>query len=295
MIQNDSINLNLDKGQAIRAQRKEITEHLIYKALASRNKDEHNRQILNKMAEGELDDYNLWKTYTDQEVKPDRLKVFLYLFISRLLGMTFAIKLLETDSKQIQKAYELLIGSTPKGDRIWKSRFAREQELIGLLDEEQLKYIGSVVLGLYDALVEFTGILAGFTLALQNTRTIAIAALITGIAATSSMAASVYISTESVKSSLSPIRSAISTGVAYLFIVLFLVYPYFLFGNPFLALAVTIFDAILAIAMFTYFSSIIQSTSFGARFRKMALISLGVAALTFGISYLFRNMIPVTV
>ena len=39
-----------------------------------------------------------------------------------------------------------------------------------MLDEERLRYIGSVVLGLNDALIELTGALAGLTLALQNTQ-----------------------------------------------------------------------------------------------------------------------------
>lgn len=50
---------------------------------------------------------------------------------------------------------------------------AHEQKLIGMIEEERLSYVGSVVLGLNDALVELTGALAGFTFALQNTRLIA--------------------------------------------------------------------------------------------------------------------------
>ena len=38
-----------------------------------------------------------------------------------------------------------------------------EHDLIGLLDEERLQYVGSMVLGLNDALVELTGTLAGLS------------------------------------------------------------------------------------------------------------------------------------
>ena len=44
-----------------------------------------------------------------------------------------------------------------------------------------------MVLGMNDAMVEMTGTLAGLTLAMQNTRLIALSGLITGIAATLSM------------------------------------------------------------------------------------------------------------
>ena len=50
--------------------------------------------------------------------------------------------------------------------------------------------MGSVVLGLNDELVEFTGALAGFTLALSDHRLIALTGSITGIAAALSMASS---------------------------------------------------------------------------------------------------------
>ena len=46
-----------------------------------------------------------------------------------------------------------------------------------MLDEERLHYIGAMVLGLNDALVELTGSLAGFTFAMQNTKIIALSGL----------------------------------------------------------------------------------------------------------------------
>lgn len=72
-----------------------------------------------------------------------------------------------------------------------------EQRLIALINEERLEYMGSVVLGLNDALVEFTGALAGFTLALSDSKLIALTGSITGIAAALSMASSEYLSTKS--------------------------------------------------------------------------------------------------
>ena len=58
------------------------------------------------------------------------------------------------------------------------------------------RYLGSIVLGLNDALVELTGALAGLTLALQDSRIIAMTGLITGFAASLSMAGSEYLSTK---------------------------------------------------------------------------------------------------
>ncbi len=283
------------RKKVLAAQRKEITEHLVYRALARRTKDRHNREILERMASDELEDYNLWKSYTKQDVKPQRLEIFQHVLISRLFGVTFAIKLLERDNQPILAAYELLSASLPDGKNFIKSRLAQEREFVQLIDEQWLRYIGSIVLGLNDALVELTGVLAGFTFALQNTLVIAVAGLITGIAASLSMAASVYLSTESGKSPLSPARSASYTGLAYLATVLFLVYPYLVFGNPFVSLALTVIDAVLVITLFSYHSSVTQGTSFAGKFRKMALVSLGVAAITFGIGFAVRKLFNITI
>ena len=66
-----------------------------------------------------------------------------------------------------------------------------------MIDEEKVKHIGSMVLGINDALVEITGTLAGLTFALQNSALVGLAGLITGIAATLSMGASEYLSQNS--------------------------------------------------------------------------------------------------
>jgi VIT1/CCC1 family predicted Fe2+/Mn2+ transporter len=93
--------------------------------------------------------------------------------------------------------YEEISKYVPAAIDIEKDEKEHERKLINLIGEERLKYVGSMVLGLNDALVELTGALAGFTLAFRNTRLIAMAGFITGIAASLSMAASEYLSTKS--------------------------------------------------------------------------------------------------
>jgi VIT1/CCC1 family predicted Fe2+/Mn2+ transporter len=61
-----------------------------------------------------------------------------------------------------------------------------------------------------------TGALAGLTFAFRDSRTIALAGLITGISASFSMAASDYLSTKADEDGKNPLRSAIYTGLAYI-------------------------------------------------------------------------------
>jgi VIT1/CCC1 family predicted Fe2+/Mn2+ transporter len=170
-----------------------------------------------------------------------------------------------------------------------------EQKLIGMLKEKKLDYVGSIVLGLNDALVELTGALAGFTLALQNTRLIAIAGLITGIAASFSMGASEYLSKRSGEESSNALTSAIYTGSTYLITVFILILPFLLAQNYFIALGFTLIFALVIIMGFNYYISVAKDLNFNKRFTEMAVLSLGVAAFTFVISYFVRMFFGVEV
>lgn len=276
-------------------QRVEITEHHIYQFLARREKSPENRRVFEKIAADELRHYQNWSRYTAQEVEPDRLAIWKYTLISRLFGFTFAIKLMERGEAKAQADYTALLPVIPEVQDWIKDEEAHEQSLIALLDEEILHYAGSVVLGLNDALVELTGALAGLTLALQNTKLIALSGLITGIAAALSMAASEYLSTRSERTSKHPVRAAVYTGIAYIVTVALLILPYLLFASYYLDLALTLSLAVMIIALFNYYISIATDAPFRRRFLEMAGLSLGVALFSFVIGYFIRQVLKVEV
>jgi vacuolar iron transporter family protein len=155
-----------------------------------------------------------------------------------------------------------------------------------------------MVLGLNDALVELTGALAGFTFAFQNTSLIALAGLITGVAASLSMGASEYLSTKSEEhdeGTKDPFRASLYTTLAYILTVAFLVSPFFLLPNVYLALATTLVNAVIVILVFTFYISVAKDLPFRERFIETAAISIGVAALTFVIGFLIRTFIGVDI
>ncbi|MCS7011420.1 MAG: VIT1/CCC1 transporter family protein [Anaerolineales bacterium] len=276
-------------------QRLELTEHFIYSRIAKSIKDDQNRQILEKIAADELHHARMWQEYTGQEVKPNRLAIWFYTLVSRLFGFTFAVKLMELGEEKAQGNYSELQNVIPEIERWIQDEDAHEQALLGMLDEERLRYAGSVVLGLNDALVELTGALAGLTLALQNTRLIALSGLITGIAASLSMAASEYLSTRSEDTQKQPVRAAVYTGIAYILTVALLILPYLLFSNYYLDLAISLTTAVLIIAVFNYYISVAREEPFRKRFVEMAGLSLSVAAFSFGIGYLIRLWLGVDI
>lgn len=276
-------------------QRTEITEHHIYRRLAEIVREPENRDLLRRIAADELRHYTEWKGLTQQEVQPRRLLVFLYVWVSRLLGFTFGLKLMERGEGEAQEGYGQVVNEVEIAERLIEEEDQHEKALLQLLDEERLRYAGSIVLGLNDALVELTGALAGLTLALQSARLIAMAGLITGVAAAMSMAASEYLSTRSEETGRNPIRASIYTGLAYILTVALLITPYLLIENYFVCLAIALSVAVVIIAAFNYYVSVAKDEPFRRRFVEMAGLSFGVAALSFLLGYVIRTALGIEV
>jgi VIT1/CCC1 family predicted Fe2+/Mn2+ transporter len=277
------------------AQQDEITERSVYKKLAESVGDPHNRGVLEHIADDEMKHYLFWKNHTRREMVPNRWVLWKYFLISKILGITFGIKLMERNESLAQVNYEKISRFIPGAIDLKRDEIEHEKELINLIDEEKLKYVGSMVLGLSDAIVELTGVLAGLTFTLHNTRLIAMAGLITGIAAALSMAASEYLSTKSEESSRNPFRASLYTGVGYMLTVFFLAFPYLIFEDYYFCLGFTLFNAVVVIFLFTYYVSTAKGISFGKRFFEMVAISFCVAALTFVIGYFVKLLLNVDI
>ena len=277
-------------------QQNEITESAVYREIAMFAKGDDNKKTLRRLAAEERAHAEIWQKYTGIEMKPQKVKVFKYKWIARIFGFTFAIKLMERGEMEAQKEYESLENEVPESVDIKKQEEEHEDALIAMLDEESLKYIGSMVLGMNDALVELTGSLAGFTFAMQNTKLIALAGLIIGISATFSMASSEFLSARS-EGRTDALKSCTYTGVAYLITVILLILPYLLLSNAqyLLALAIMMAIVIAIIAAFTYYISVAQDGKFKSRFLEMTLISVGVAVLSFLVGVLAKEFLGVDV
>lgn len=264
----------------LKDQQDEINAHHLYSKVAAFIKDEKNKAVFEMVAKDELSHYNRMKVVTEKEIKPQRFKITLLYWIIRIFGLTFGIKLFERTESQAIESYGAIDKSLTFMDQIIEDEKKHEDELINMIDEEKLNYIGSVVLGLNDALVELTGALAGYTFAFQNTKLIALTGLITGISASLSMAASEYLATRQ-EGGDDALKSAVYTGTAYVFTVVFLILPFLLITNPFISLLISLAVAVTIIFLFNYYISVAKNYNFKKRFLEMASISLGVAGISF--------------
>ncbi|HMM00986.1 MAG TPA: VIT1/CCC1 family protein [Bacilli bacterium] len=284
----------------LKSQQGEVTESIIYSKIARRCKDEKNRAILEKISREEKQHGEVWKQYSNQEVKPDRRKIRKFTFISRLFGFTFALRLMENGEHRAQGVYDQLSKEIPEAKEIERQEEEHENELLSMLDEERLQYVGAIVLGLNDALVELTGALAGFTIAYgTQIKLISLSGLITGLAAAFSMAASAFLSADA-NEDKNARKSAVYTGIAYLITVILLILPYLIFGwldipyGQWYALGIMLAVVVSIIALFNYYISVAKNLKFAKRFFQMMFISLGVAAFSFLIGLLVKQVFGIS-
>jgi len=275
-------------------QKSEITEHYVYNKLAKFSGG-HNAQVIKKIAKDELSHYKFFRKYTGKDVKPDRFRIFIYTLMGRVFGLTFAIKLMEKGEGNAQKAYGSVKSKIPLIKKVIRDEEKHEKALIKLIKEEKIGYISSMVLGLNDALVELTGALAGFTFALQNTKIIGAAGVITGIAASFSMAAAEYLSQKAEKTNRHPLKAAMYTGIMYLAVVIMLVSPYFIVEAYYTAFITAVCLLLLIVIGFSFFVSVVQDKKFSSVFWEMIIIVTGIIILSFIIGLLARKFLDISI
>ena len=276
-----------------RMQDNEATDQRVYAALAKQASLQKNSEILEKMSHDEGLHCAVWGRYTGIEAKADMFRVWLFVVLGKIFGLVFVINLMEGGEDDSAENYRKLMEELPEARSIMEDETRHEAQLAAMIHEEKLSYISSMVLGLNEALVELTGALAGFTLALNDNRMVGMAGFITGVAATLSMAASEYLSKKADTSEKHPFKAAVYTGVAYMITVAFLLLPYIVFESPLVALGFCLFDAALIILGFTYFVSVVRKESFVRGFTEMITISFSVAGISFLIGWAARSWLNI--
>lgn len=272
--------------QFLRFQQDEVDSFEIYWTLGKHAKNAENAKILTEIAYVEQEHAEFIKQYTHQDLNANQWKTIAYRVLTAIFGLTFMLKIMESG--------ESIAGSTykryPELASFSNDEEEHEKQLLQLINEKRLSYIGSIVLGLNDALVEFTGALAGFTLALSNTKLIALTASITAIAGALSMGSSEYLANKAEKDNdKHPLLAAFYTALAFFLTVLALIAPFALLPTPIHALIITLIIAVLIIALFNFYYATVRGESFKRRFAEMAIISFSIAGVSFLLGYLLKT------
>ncbi len=269
----------------------ELTDYLVYSNLARIEPEPRRRRILEALAIQEKRHYEFWRSLASRDCKPRKVNVTLLSIAYRLLGPAFILKLLERGEDEAIRRYRSVLEEAPEELKPEIERIIREEEehekiLMGEVKDSRVQYLGYAALGLADAIVEITGVHAGFLGATENTIVAGVAGLIVGFAAAISMASAAYIQAKHGEEE-SPVLSALVTGLSYIVSVVLLALPYFLIHVMALSFAVSTLIGIGLSGALTYYASVVQEKPFAREF----LETTGLILLTAVASYAFGELV----
>lgn len=267
-----------------------------YRALAAIEPNLEFKRVLEELIVQETNHFEFWREHTAK--KTYRVPCW-YLarakLLRKILGLTFTIKLLERTEREAIGHYRDYLASAatdlkPKIEAIIEDELRHERECASRIKENQIAFVGNIILGLNDGLIELSGALTGFSFAFLNTRLAGFTGLIVGIAAALSMASSAYLQARHEKNSEKhPVKAAIYTGVSYIIVVIILVAPYFFTHSAFVALSAMFVLMLAVIAVTSYYTAVLFDRRFRTQFVEMLVFSVGVAAISFVIGSTFRR------
>ncbi|MGL4402697.1 MAG: VIT1/CCC1 transporter family protein [Fusobacteriaceae bacterium] len=259
----------------------------LYIGFSRNEKNRENRSLLDELSIIEKRHYKELTKILGSGCEISKIYLNFLIRLGRILGIRFVIKYVEKKENNVKEKIIYLYkkNNIPIPELFLENDM--EKEVINRLYDEKLLYVSAILLGMNDALVEFSGALAGYTLAIQNTRAIGVIGMITGIAAALSMSIAEYMAIkEDLKSHLNCNKAAVYTGIAYIIAVTLLVSPYFFEINRFFSLGLTVSVDIFLVFIFNYYIAITTEGKLWEKFSRMTIIVLSVAFISFAVGYL---------
>ena len=116
---------------------------------------------------------------------------------------------------------------------------------------KRFDYRGPIILGMHDAIVSLTGLIAGLGLALQDKSIIVLSCIISSVTASLSMGAANYLAVKTTNRTHA-LRAALHTGNAYMLTCVLLIFPFFVFKDRVLTLCAVFLMALCIIFFFNF-------------------------------------------
>lgn len=265
----------------------ELTEHYVYGKLSHTEKNPENRALLEKLSAQEKSHYEFWKSLLPEGrvIKPRPLALYGIPLLRFVFGVTFITKFFEMHEEDSIATYTKMLETIPEAHKtrlkeVIADEQSHERGLIALLKEKRVSYIGFVALGLSDAIVEITGVHAGFLGVTGSTLIAGISGVIVGFSAAISMGAAAYLQSKQ-DPERSALTSAFITGVTYMISVICLALPYFLIRTMITAFVTSTLVGLILLAAFTFYGAVVFDRKFIREFSESAALMLGTALATY--------------
>jgi vacuolar iron transporter family protein len=276
----------------------EWSDYTLYERLSRTVSDDSPfSEVLKTLSATEHGHYEFWRKYVpDEEPKLAKLKLYWVLFLRRFFGLTFATRYLDRHEANVVTEYAGLASLIPAADKsAFDAMVADEREhekaFAMKVESSAVAYISFVVLGLADALVEISGIHAGWLGLFEKTEIAGLAGVIAGGAASLAMASAAFAQAkQGFKGSAR--LSAAYTGVSYFVTAVILATPYFLTASMPLALGASLTLAVIILAVTTWYSVVIQEKVFLRDFVVILLILFATTIVVFSLGYVVSAAFP---
>lgn len=225
--------------------------------------------------------------------------VYFVLILRRILGDSFTIKFLEHREASTIGKYEALRPSVPPEDKAFFEQMIDDEKghetgFAADVEEQYVKYIAFILLGLSDALVEIAGIHAGSLGIYASTKLIGLAGIVAGPAASLAMASAAYAQAKQGFEG-SPSVAAAYTGASYFACAVCLALPYFLTRVMIMAISSSVTVGIVIIASVSWYNSIMSGAVLRKEFLQFAGIMLGATLALFVFGLVIRAVFGITI
>ena len=149
-----------------------------------------------------------------------------------------------------------------------------------MVRKDKFNSAGAIVLGMHDALVSLTGLIAGLAVAMADRYVIILTAVIASVTASLSMGASNYLAVRT-DGGRRAFISALYTGVAYMATCAVLIVPFFVFENRAVEMVLMFTIAVAEIFVFNYYLGRVNHRPYMRKFLEMLGVCAGVSVIAF--------------
>ncbi|MEM0505669.1 MAG: ferritin family protein [Thermosphaera sp.] len=273
----------------------EYESHLIYQALSRAPLiGGKTRSVLARASAEEHSHYLFWRSIVGEcRSRLSGVKTLVYLVLLLAFGLTVVMKIIESKEKDASSLYRRISEERPDlRDMVAKmieQEERHEEEFIQSIGENRVKYIGSITLGLSDALIELTGVYTGALGVLNDTLTAGLMGGLAGLTASISMGVASFNQARQ-EGRLNPLASALYTLVAYLAVTIALAAPYFILKDISMAFSTMLLVSIGITAYLSVYTAVLHGKSFAKEFALTLTLVLGIAFLLYFLGSLARSL-----
>ena len=260
-------------------QRREALASAVYKFLA-RKVNGRGGEMLMRVAGEKNANAETLSRWTDKSARAPLLKVWGWRLISLIFGSSFVISRLEAGEAEARPYFSATADEVPEAAMISESGERHRIQLREILNQEGLRGIGSIVTGLYSAVLLILGSLSGFITVLNDKRAVAVAGFCTGVAAVLAAAVTGYASQKAATGRQRPAGAAFSALVLGIAVAALLVSPFFCAGGAWGSLMFSLAGAAAVLALLAFFASVVRQETYFVVFLEMLLMTVGVTLLS---------------